>query len=212
VNGPGIDRQYIQTFIYADIEREIALAHAQETHPEQLAALGVQGAGNLLTALGLLCYTEYIGGLMRGGHFAKDECAANFNAAFGELGTPYRRFRQHCNVYDVFRCGLAHQYATKGDCEISMLRREAQEGIGRLPNGKFFFNVEAYYDDFKTMCERLLAAGRLDPRQQPSAGITSTAAPQVTPAKLPTIPPAVMGSFASYDADPTAKVIPVPKA
>jgi hypothetical protein len=48
----GFFQQYVFNFIFRDIEREITLGRRP-------------GGGNLLAALGLLCYTEVLGGVDR---------------------------------------------------------------------------------------------------------------------------------------------------
>jgi hypothetical protein len=90
-------------FMFSDIEREIQLAKADA---QSLRALGVTpGGGNLLAALGLLCYTEF-GGKLK---FNRPKASANFNEFFDCLGPAYLSFRKSHNVYDVFRCGLTHE-------------------------------------------------------------------------------------------------------
>ena len=52
-----------KAFIFSDVERELQLAKADSAG---LQALGVTpGGGNFLAALGLLCYTEFGGKLLR---------------------------------------------------------------------------------------------------------------------------------------------------
>src|SRR5437899_1268126 len=90
-------------FMFSDIEREIQLARADK---QTLGSLGVNpGGGNFLAALGLLCYTEF-GGKLQFGH---KSASKNFNDFFDLLGTAYNTFRKEHNVYDIFRCGLAHE-------------------------------------------------------------------------------------------------------
>jgi len=111
-------------FIFNDIEREIELARASEAAPQALQAAGVRpGGGNFLAALGLLCYTEFGGRLKynRPGH----------------------------NVYDIFRCGMAHEYMIKRPGAIAMLGAAAPEGIRLMSDGRFEFIVERYYLDLK---------------------------------------------------------------
>ena len=107
--------EFIQAtlFMFSDIEREIQLARADAG---QLQTMGITpGGGNFLAALGLLCYTEFGGKLQ----FAvkhpngTDVASANFNKFFDALGHDYAAFRATHNVYDVFRCGLAHECYVK---------------------------------------------------------------------------------------------------
>ena len=125
----------------ADIEREIALARAK---PELLQAAGVQsGGGNFLAALGLLCYTEFAGRV----RYGLGTSTENFNRLFDDLGPAYQAFRQSCpNVYDIFRCGMAHEYVIKGQGAVAMRAPKAPLGIGKLPDGgPYYFVVEHYW-------------------------------------------------------------------
>lgn len=129
-------------FIYGDIQREIDLARSGKE------------AGNFLCAVSLLCYTEFAGGLKRG-RFARGEASINFNEFFDTLGYKYRDFRARCNVYDIFRCGLAHEYYVKRDCTIAMLHVSKRIGTGKKRSGKYYFIVEKYFKDFKRAFDRL---------------------------------------------------------
>jgi hypothetical protein len=140
-------------FIFADVEREIQLAQLDRA---KLDALGVNpGGGNFLAALGLLCYTEFAGKLRFGVKRpdGSDVASANFNQFFDLLGADYQAFRTGEKVYDVFRCGLAHEYYVKKNCSIYMLGDGA--GIGKEPGGRYFFTVEAYCRDLKAAFEAL---------------------------------------------------------
>lgn len=80
-----------------------------------------------------------------------DHASENFNKFFVELGPPYRAFRAagH-NVYDIFRCGLAHEYYVKKSCTISMrVDQETAPGIGLQPDGRYYFAVEPYCRDLE---------------------------------------------------------------
>lgn len=134
-------RNFIQakSFIYADIERELALARSKKD------------GGNFLVALGLLCYTEFAGKLKYGSAAA----SRNFNQYFDELGYKYRNFRARYNVYDIFRCGLAHEYYVKGTCQIAIFGAGKRIGIGRSRSGIYYFVVEKYFEDFKKAFDKL---------------------------------------------------------
>ncbi len=118
-------------------------------------------------------------------YFGRFSCP-NFlsHLIFKELGSGYQEFLEDCNVYDVFRCGVAHEYFGKRDCTIYMLNspgpmivrgnmewyqggaslmiqdveleRPLEIGIGRAPNTHYYFVVEKYYQDFHSACTRLL--------------------------------------------------------
>ena len=52
---------------------------------------GVDGRANYLAALGLVCYTEFMGGLARG-KLEKGNSARNFRCFFGRMGKQYEDF------------------------------------------------------------------------------------------------------------------------
>ena len=131
--------------MFSDIERELQLAKAK---PEVASNLGITpGGGNFLAALGLLCYTEFGGKLMRP---SGSDCASeNFNRFFDTLGLPYANFRASHNVYDIYRCGLAHEYYAKKSCTIYMFGPSEQPGVGVDTNGQYWFVIEKYARDLK---------------------------------------------------------------
>ena len=137
-------------------------------------------AGNFLCALGLLCYTEFMGGLIIG-RLRSHPSGPSFNKFLDYMG--YRAQLPGINVYRTFRNGLAHEYFVKHECVISMLNATGQApiivpgksagspsvhtpdriisnpvniGISQLPDGRYLFVVEQYYEDFRAACERLL--------------------------------------------------------
>lgn len=142
-------------FIFSDIEREMQIAR---TDPDQLQRVGIApGGGNFLAALGLLCYTEFGGKLRfsRKGPDGRDVASENFNLFFDDLGPPYKSFRQQHNVYDIFRCSLAHEYYVKKSCTIYMFGNQDLPGIGIDHSGKYWFAVQNYYRDLKQAFDRL---------------------------------------------------------
>jgi len=144
-----------KAFIFSDIEREIQLAKANRA---ALEAIGVNpGGGNFLAALGLLCYTEF-GGRLRFGvkrPDGGDVASANFNQFFDLLGSNYQAFRIQHNVYDIFRCGLAHEYHVKKSCTIAMIEGTPGPGLRVDASGRYVFVVESYLRDLKTAFDAL---------------------------------------------------------
>ena len=126
-------KEYIFGFIFNDIQS------------------GIKGKANFLTALGLLCYTEFMGGLMNGG-FAQGRATSNFNTFFDFLGSKYKNFRSSHNVYKIYRCGMAHEYFIKGNFTIYM--RGGSPGVAIGPDGRYLFFVENYFKDFKKACHK----------------------------------------------------------
>lgn len=121
--------EYVFGFMFSDIRREVDLASSGA------------GGGNVLAALGLLCYTEVMGGILRG-IFQQGQARRNFNAFFDALGPRYASFNKKVDVYKVFRSGLVHEYLVKGDCDVYMLKRRRLGGIGQMRDGRYYFVVE----------------------------------------------------------------------
>lgn len=134
------DYKQAKVFIFSDIKREIDLARSG------------RDAGNFLCALALLCYTEFAGVIKyqkkkkSGDYWSKE----NFNCFFDDLGQEYKFFRQnHSDIYNNLRCGLTHGYFPKELSTIVMLKDSAPMGV-LYKNGRYFFVVEKYFEDFKT--------------------------------------------------------------
>jgi hypothetical protein len=108
----------------------------------------------------LLCYTEFAGKLMfnRRGINGKEIASENFNNFFDLLGPEYSSFRQTHNVYDIFRCGLAHEYFTKHSCTIAMVATGTNCGLGVNSDGRYYFAVELYARDLRKAFEDLQVA------------------------------------------------------
>jgi hypothetical protein len=164
---------YIFGWMCADIEREIQWARESKS------------AGNALCALGLLSYTEAMAYLLPSSRRPGNGSRQHFDAFFRELGPYYANLldRGEFNVYDVFRCGLSHEYFVKQTCTIAMLNttpgsievkgsrinegltekhaptyllaKPVECALGCVPNGSYYFVVEKYYQDFRAACERL---------------------------------------------------------
>jgi hypothetical protein len=142
-----------------------------------------KGGGNYLCALGLLSYTEFMGGIYCNNfqRYSRDL----FKDFLYLMGDSYKMFDKQLNqllnrplsVYKVFRCGLAHEYFIKGNSVIYMLNGKILVdgagcivdgrpgpslwttpysapscGIGLLDDGRYFFIVEKYYEDFRAAC------------------------------------------------------------
>ncbi|MBI2906305.1 MAG: hypothetical protein HYX92_01475 [Chloroflexi bacterium] len=155
----GIDKatfEQAKLFMFSDVEREIQLAKASQVNESALLSLGVTpGGGNFIAALGLLCYTEF-GGKLK--YRAKTD-SENFNRFFDDLGPDYKAFRaspgRQNGVYDVFRCGLAHEYFVKKSCDMAMLASGPGPGIGRDSSGRLYFIVESYCRDLRRAFDEL---------------------------------------------------------
>ena len=148
----GFFQEYVFGFIFSDIRRELDLARS-----------GTQG-GNFLAALGLLCYTEVLGGVKRG-TLARGQGKANFDAFFSALGQKYRNLvADGLDAYSALRCGMAHEYLIKGRATVTMLKGVEPSGVAVAQDGHLFFCVERYFDDFAAATRTLHAKLVADPR------------------------------------------------
>jgi len=164
---------YIFNWMLRDIEREIDLSKNNKD------------AGNVLCALGLMAYTEFMGSLMPSMKNEKNSRKI-FNEFFRNIGPNYENLIdvKNINIYKIFRCGLAHEYFVKETCTIAMLNSTKGElevkgelidtgtsvynkpstkinkpvdcGIVLADNGSFLMVIEKYYEDFKLACEKLV--------------------------------------------------------
>lgn len=147
-----IFENYVFGFIKGDIEREIWLA--KNAQADEKAGRSYPGGGNVLAALGLCCYTEFLGSFITG-RKGQGTSKKNFLAFFRRLGPCYEAFAKSEDVYDVFRCGLAHEYAVKKDCQVAMVKGREPCGVGKDPNGMYYFVVERYFEDFLAAASEL---------------------------------------------------------
>ena len=103
------------------------------------------GAANL-AALGLVAYTEFLGGIVTGdlGHQRRN--ASNFRAFLPYLGPYYEELASRgVDIYKRVRCGLAHEYFIKGESTI-LSEATAPCGIVSSPDGPTYFIVSVYRD------------------------------------------------------------------
>ncbi len=128
-------------FIYCDIKREIDLARSDKP------------GGDFLAALGLLCYTEFMGKVVLRD---RESYTKQFKAFFRLMGEDYQRLidAREIDVYKIFRSGIVNSYFVN-DCEIKMLNDNYSSGIIVKPDGKYLFIVEKYFEDFMNACQRL---------------------------------------------------------
>lgn len=148
-------RNYVFGFMEGDLKREIWLARKYEHDVIAGVFPGTYpGGSNLLAALGLLSYTETLGGFMTS---AGSEQA--FRAFFVDMGPCYAAFeksQRNPTVYNRFRNGLAHKYDVEGGADFLMVKGREACGIGvDRESGRFFFVVEQYFEDFQRAARRL---------------------------------------------------------
>jgi hypothetical protein len=132
-------------FIKTDIEREIMLAVLSESRSYKFTSMLFKlpvGGGNFLCALGLLCYKEFFGRELINSSGSK----RNFDAFFEKMGPSYKDLLGTHNIYNTFRCGLAHEYWVKKSGTVYMFGDKSPAlGFDKYKN--FYFIVEKYYDD-----------------------------------------------------------------
>lgn len=140
-----IFNDYVFGFMAGDIEREIWLA--TQADADKASGRKYPGAGNVLAALGLTCYSEFLGSFITGTRNAPKD---NWEAFVKKMGSCYQKLiaTHGGRLWDAFRNGLAHEYAVKKDCTIVMLKNGGDCGIGIDDKGRYYFVVETYYQDF----------------------------------------------------------------
>jgi hypothetical protein len=128
--------------IYCDIKREIDLIRAG------------QPGGALLSALGLLSYTEFMGKIMLKN---KESYTKQFKTFLSFMGEGYKRLLddKEIDVYKLSRSGMVQAYF-ENDCVIEMLNNDRHAcGIIIQPDGTYLFIVEKYFEDFMNACQHL---------------------------------------------------------
>lgn len=106
----------------------------------------IKARTNYTTALGLLSYTEFLGGLINGTLGLQGRSREQFNKAlefFEWNGNKnyYKNFKvtlrdvdfvqKEADIYSLFRCGLAHEYFIKGDSLVHNNPEGYTDGHGR---------------------------------------------------------------------------------
>lgn len=147
-----------------DIGREIRLAIATRgEHRGMLEQLGLLGGGNLLAALGLLAYTEALGGIRYWNAYEKHgKPELCFLAFFDAMeGGSYSDWRlaweaRHCDttLYETLRCGLAHEYRPK-IASAFYIADGAPFALDEDAEGRLIFRVEPYFRHFSAEADRL---------------------------------------------------------
>lgn len=106
----------------------------------------IRGRAVNLAALGLVTYTEFLGGISTGDLGRQGCSGSNFRAFLRYLGPDYERLAQQAvDIYERVRCGLAHEYFIKGESTI-WPQASAPCGIISSANGPMYFIVSVYRD------------------------------------------------------------------
>jgi hypothetical protein len=73
----------------------------------------------------------------------------NLDAFVNRTGKAYEdALALDSQLCDVYRNGLADEYAVKGDCYIATLKGREECAVGRDGDGRYYFVMERYFDDF----------------------------------------------------------------
>jgi len=112
------------------------------------------GAANL-AALGLVTYTEFLGGILTGNLGRRDASGSNFRAFLPYLGADYKELAVHgIDIYERVRCGLEHEYFIKGESTV-WSEASAPCGIISSANGPTYFIVSVYCDHLFAGAQKL---------------------------------------------------------
>lgn len=150
--------EFVFKFIQTDIEREIWLA----TH----GGPPYTGGGNFLAALGLTCYTEFLGSFVTCKRSGSDQYRRNWEAFISRMGSCYENAvnaEGRGRLWDIYRNGFAHEYAIKKHSIVRMVGGGEDCGIGKSANGQYYFVVKRYYEDFMKAARELYQERLKDP-------------------------------------------------
>jgi hypothetical protein len=134
----------VKRFMFADIEKSLKLNDNINV-----------GAPAFLVALGLCCYTEYWGKLMKG---ISSGCSkTTFNAFLDELDPTYYPFlREQVDVYHDIRCGLAHSYLIAKSANIDAITHGEHGIVYDAKNQRYTFYIKTYFEEFKCAVNRYI--------------------------------------------------------
>jgi len=146
----------------------------------------------------LISYTEFIGGLISG-NLGKSSATENFGRALKLFPEEYRKVNssiqlqyvdkgklttRKTGIYDVFRCGLVHEYFIKGhvlihnnpdghaDEHIGILIKEhimefpVETGLPPYPSRYLEFHTNEYFRDFKLAVGQIIKLLLIDRDKQ----------------------------------------------
>lgn len=118
---------------------------------------------NFLCALGLMCYTEYIGGVIRNKVDIIRESKNNFNTALYKMGPGYEKFDEllinltGLDTYTMIRCGLVHNYYAKNFMVISAhTKNKSSLGLGFNQDNTPGIAVKNYARDLRELANHTM--------------------------------------------------------
>lgn len=151
----GFIEKYVKEWMFRDIEQ------------------GIKNNSNFLVALGLMTYTEILGGVIRciqddavcDKVFARGNSKINFNACFKELGNCYEKVAGE-DPYINVRSGIVHQYFIKfkgaivtnnqGDPDGLSNTYSSECGLYKGPDGRMNLITNIYFRDLRNRVDMIL--------------------------------------------------------
>lgn len=129
--------------------------------------VAMKGKAIFLSILGLSAYTEILGGLIRN-KFGNGESGKNYKAGLRKMGAKYEELLDNgCNLYDIIRCGLVHEFFVKKTVLINpRIDPPTDPGLRLDPKGMktktgyvevLEIGIENYYRDFNRAFEGLIS-------------------------------------------------------
>ncbi len=129
-------------------------------------SVAIENKANFLAALGLMVYTEAIGGVVTGYLGVDGRSRQNFEAALPWLGPSYVQTdallkRQsktgRDGLYKLVRCGLVHEYFIKGAATIWRHTEEPRPPCAILieQNGRIHLIADMYREDLMAAATRI---------------------------------------------------------
>lgn len=148
---------FFQTYIYGFIIRDIENC--------------IKVAANYTVALALLSYTEFLGGLINGKLGTEGTSKINFNKALIYFPKAYKiannivieytlgkKTLRKVGLYEIFRCGLAHEYFINGmklTCVWNNPSGFTAKHIGlKKKRGQLIFYNNEYFRDFRKAMDK----------------------------------------------------------
>ena len=111
----------------------------------------IKGKANYLAALGLVAYTEFMGGLVTGKSEKTKDREVRFYSFLSRMGKEYEKVQKP--AWERVRHGLVHGYFIKQDSIVKMTVGDGHGekcGIEVGENeGELWFIVTRYFEDFK---------------------------------------------------------------
>jgi len=124
----------------------------------------IEAGTNFLTALGLLCYTEFFGSLINDNVGKTFNSRKNFETGLYAMGKDYELFDKQLKAsfngrgaYKIFRCGMVHGYFI--DHALAVVARDNKAsglGLGQNKDGALGMATANYFLDFMAALDKFV--------------------------------------------------------